>query len=60
MKGLIDPKDEIELIDEHNGLYARIRVREGSGKASMFITPDQLEEFGRECLTLAENMKGRR
>lgn len=62
MNSAINLGDEIELVDEHNGLYARIRIREKSAatKASIFLAPDQLEEFGRECLALAEDMRSRR
>jgi hypothetical protein len=64
MKGIINPKDEIDVLDENNGLYGRIRVREhsrdGGRKASIFLTPDQLEEHAAACIALAENMKDRR
>jgi hypothetical protein len=54
-------KDVIDVIDEMNGLWARVRVREtGLGKASIFLTPDELAAHGRACIALADDMKARR
>lgn len=54
-------KDSIEVIDENNGIWARVRVREQRlGKASIFLTPDELETHGRACVELARNMRERR
>lgn len=59
--------DSIEVIDEEvvglraTSACARIRVREeGLGKASIFLTPDELETHGRACVELARNMRARR
>lgn len=53
--------DSIEVIDENNGLWARVRVREQRlGKASIYLTPSELEQHGRACIALAEDMKARR
>lgn len=62
MKGTINLGDEIELVDENNGLYARIRVRErvDNRKASIFLTPDQLVEHAHDCIVLARAMRHRR
>jgi len=54
--------DEIEVIPEKGAPWARIRIREsqgisGVGKCSIFLTPDQLEEHARECLTLAAKIR---
>lgn len=54
-----DPNDSIELIDDHNGLGARIRIRERAGKASIYLSPGQLEEHARACLEFAEAMRSR-
>jgi len=66
MRSQVDPDDSIEVIDE-NGRWARIRIRERQGggladfvKASIFLTPDQLEEHGKRCIQLAESMRERR
>ncbi len=58
-------KDTIEVIDESTGLWARVRVRESGrtgllGKASIFLSPDELDAHGRACIALAADMKARR
>lgn len=54
-------RDEIEILDEGNifdGVrYARVRVREPNGKASIFLTADQLEEVARLCLIGADKIR---
>lgn len=51
--------DEIEVVDERGPQYGRIRVRERSGKASAFLTADELEQHGQQCLDLAAALRQR-
>lgn len=60
MKSEFNQDDELELIDEKNGLYAKVRVRDNFGKAAIHLTPDQLVQHAMDCLTLAVNMRSRR
>lgn len=67
MKSVIDPEDEIEVRDENQANYGRIRIRErqnssasGMVKASIFLTPTQLVEHAHECMRLAISLRNRR
>ena len=56
--------DEIEVVEEKDGPWARVRIRESQGmsgirKCSIFLPPDQLEEHARECLAIAAKIRGR-
>lgn len=60
VKSEFDLKDEIDVLDEHNALRARVRVRDAFAKASIYLTPDQLVEHGLACIALAHKMRDRR
>ena len=55
--------DVIEVLDGNMLPFGRIRIRERQGndykKCSIYLTPDQLEEHARECLTLATSIRKR-
>ena len=53
--------NEIEVLDECPHGQIRIRARQGDNcqKCSISLTPDQLEEHARECLTLATKIRSR-
>ena len=60
MKSDIDPQDTIEVVDEQHNNYGRIRIREPMCKASVFLSPDQLEQHALECFALAAAIRARR
>ena len=55
------PNAQLELLDEND--HARVRVREGdlgsAGKASIFLTADELEDFAVRALRLSAKMRSR-
>jgi hypothetical protein len=58
--------DEIEIIDDNNFAWGRIRVTERAPislritKASIFLSPDQLDVIAEECRALAAILRSRR